>query len=89
MQIQGLLMLLEKHVWICAFMAVGVKHQCTVGEVATTHEAEIRAVINELSAAAAKVRRDLLFKPCTRYFTLDACLLVHRKRIFFLQRGIG
>lgn len=49
------LLQLEKHVWICAFMAVGVKHQCTVGEVATTHEAEIRAVINELSAAAAKV----------------------------------
>jgi hypothetical protein len=41
-------------------MAVGVKHQCTVGEVATTHEAEIRAVINELTAAAAKVTQQRL-----------------------------
>jgi len=74
-------------VWICAFMAVGVKHQCTVGEVATTHEAEIRAVINELSVAAAKVRRDHLFKPGTSYFTLDACLLVRRKRRFLSRAG--
>jgi hypothetical protein len=46
---------LEKHVWICAFMAVGSKHKCTVGEVEKLHNAEVRAVIAELAAAAAKV----------------------------------
>jgi len=60
-------------------MAVGVKHQCTVGEVATTHEAEIRAVINELTAAAAKVTQQRLspfLPPPYNYLTLVLLLYV-------------
>lgn len=49
--------MLEKHIWICAFMAVGSKHGCTVGEVEKEHSEEIRAVIAELAAAAAKRER--------------------------------
>ena len=37
-------------------MAVGSKHKCTVGEVEKLHNAEVRALIAELAAAAAKVR---------------------------------
>lgn len=48
---------LEKHIWICAFMAIGSKYKCTVGEVEKVHNAEVRALIGELAAAAAKVRR--------------------------------
>ena len=31
--------MLEKHVWICAFMLVGATHGCTVGEVESDHAA--------------------------------------------------
>ena len=46
--------MLEKQIWICAFMAVGSKYKdCTVGEVANNHNAEVRAIISELAASAA------------------------------------
>ena len=45
--------MLEKHIWICAFMAVGAKHGCTVGEVEKDHNDEVRGVIHELGVAAS------------------------------------
>lgn len=46
--------MLEKHIWICAFMAVGAKHGCTVGDVENLYNEEVRTLISELTAAAAK-----------------------------------
>mmetsp|Transcript_33018 Transcript_33018/g.72709 ORF Transcript_33018/g.72709 Transcript_33018/m.72709 type:complete len:292 (-) Transcript_33018:180-1055(-) len=46
--------MLEKHIWICAFMAVGVKHGCSVGDVESLHTTEVRALIGELMTTAAK-----------------------------------
>lgn len=46
--------MLEKHIWICAFMAVGAKHKCTVGEVEKNHNEEVRKLIHELGNAATK-----------------------------------
>ncbi|KAG5175306.1 hypothetical protein JKP88DRAFT_271006 [Tribonema minus] len=43
----------EKHIWICAFMLVGVKHGASVGEVESTHGEEVRRLIDELLAATA------------------------------------
>ena len=44
--------MLEKHVWICAFMMVGALNGgITVGEVGEKHEDELRALIGELCAA--------------------------------------
>lgn len=46
--------MLEKHVWICAFMLTGALHEgITVGEVEAEHKEELRAIIAELSAAGA------------------------------------
>ncbi len=46
--------MLEKHIWICAFMAVGSQYEeCTVGDVESTHNKEIREVISELAALAS------------------------------------
>jgi hypothetical protein len=46
--------MLEKHIWICAFMAVGSQYEgCTVGGVEGDHNAEVRDIINELAAAAS------------------------------------
>mmetsp|Transcript_22898 Transcript_22898/g.38331 ORF Transcript_22898/g.38331 Transcript_22898/m.38331 type:complete len:291 (+) Transcript_22898:22-894(+) len=45
--------MLEKHIWICAFMAVGAKHGCTVGEVESKYNDEVRALIRELMTVAA------------------------------------
>lgn len=46
--------MLEKHIWLCAFMAVGSKYKCSVGDVISKHETEIRNLISELSKAASK-----------------------------------
>jgi hypothetical protein len=44
--------MLEKHVWICAFMLVGALHGgITVGEVEEKHSEELRALVGELCAA--------------------------------------
>lgn len=43
--------MLEKLVWICAFMAVGAKHKCNVGDVEAKHNAEVSALMSELLAA--------------------------------------
>jgi len=47
--------MLEKHIWICAFMAIGVKYGVTVGEVESKHKVEVGELINELARAASKV----------------------------------
>eukprot|EP00596_Hydrurales_sp_CCMP1899_P009537 CAMPEP_0119034982 /NCGR_PEP_ID=MMETSP1177-20130426/1978_1 /TAXON_ID=2985 /ORGANISM="Ochromonas sp, Strain CCMP1899" /LENGTH=167 /DNA_ID=CAMNT_0006992829 /DNA_START=430 /DNA_END=930 /DNA_ORIENTATION=+ len=44
----------EKHIWICAFMAIGAKFRCTVGEVEKTHEESVRMLINELARTITK-----------------------------------
>ena len=43
--------MLEKLVWISAFMAVGAKHKVTVGEVEKAHTEEVSLLIMELAAA--------------------------------------
>ena len=41
--------MLEKHVWICAFMLVGASHGgCTVGEVESTYTKEFEALASEM-----------------------------------------
>lgn len=47
--------MLEKHIWICAFMLVGALNGgVTVGEVESTHSDQLRAVVDQLAAAGAK-----------------------------------
>jgi len=43
--------MLEKLVWISAFMLVGAKHGCSVGEVEQQHQEEVNLLIKELAAA--------------------------------------
>lgn len=43
--------MLEKHIWICAFMAVGSKYGITVGAVEKDHKDEIKELIEELGHA--------------------------------------
>ncbi|PNW77422.1 hypothetical protein CHLRE_10g435850v5 [Chlamydomonas reinhardtii] len=45
--------MLEKLVWISAFMAVGAKHKANVGQVESAHTAEVSDIIQELCAAGA------------------------------------
>jgi ketopantoate reductase len=47
--------MLEKLIWISAFMAVGAKHGVTVGEVEKDHNAEVRKLIEEMGAACTSV----------------------------------
>jgi len=54
--------MLEKHIWICAFMAIGAKHKCTVGEVEKLHNEEVRALIAEMGRAAAEETK-VVFPP--------------------------
>lgn len=46
--------MLEKLIWICAVMAVGAKHKCTVGEVESQHTDEVSSLIEELSGGGGK-----------------------------------
>jgi hypothetical protein len=46
--------MLEKHVWICAFMLVGATHGCSVGDVEQKHAAEFDALAAELLDAGAE-----------------------------------
>ena len=44
--------MLEKHVWICAFMMVGALNGgVTVGDVEASHSAQLSALVSELCAA--------------------------------------
>ena len=44
--------MLEKHVWICAFMMCGALNGgCTVGDVEASHAAQLRPLVDELVAA--------------------------------------
>eukprot|EP00882_Tetradesmus_deserticola_P019448 GHRQ01020934.1.p1 GENE.GHRQ01020934.1~~GHRQ01020934.1.p1 ORF type:complete len:198 (+),score=80.79 GHRQ01020934.1:453-1046(+) len=45
--------MLEKLVWISAFMVVGAKHKVSVGEVESRHKQEVSELITELAAAGA------------------------------------
>ena len=46
--------MLEKLIWICAFMLVGAKHGgCSVGEVESAHRSEVEQLIRELGVAGA------------------------------------
>ncbi len=46
--------MLEKLVWISAFMVIGAKHKVTVGEVEGKHREEVGKLIAELAAAGSK-----------------------------------
>ena len=47
--------MLEKLIWICAFMLVGARHPgATVGDVEKEHREEVADLINELAGAAGK-----------------------------------
>ena len=62
--------MLSKHIWICAFMAIGAKHGgITVGAVEKEHNAEVKELINEMAIAASsetglKFPSDLADKLC-------------------------
>lgn len=43
--------MLEKLIWISAFMLIGTKHKVTVGEVERDHKEEVSALIEELAAS--------------------------------------
>ena len=60
---------LEKHIWICAFMAIGAKYRCTVGEVEKKYDESVRMLINELARTATKVR--------THFVKLMLLFIVH------------
>lgn len=46
--------MLEKLIWICAFMLVGARHGgCSVGQVESEYSNEVRALIQELARAGA------------------------------------
>ena len=47
--------MLEKHVWICAFMLVGALNGgITVGEVEKEHSEQLKAVVTELARRARR-----------------------------------
>jgi hypothetical protein len=45
----------EKLIWICAYMLVGQKHGCTVGEVEQQHAEEVCSLVRELRDGAARI----------------------------------
>lgn len=45
----------EKLIWICAYMLIGQKHGCTVGEVEQDHADEVCSLVRELCDGAARV----------------------------------
>ncbi|XP_073134406.1 uncharacterized protein [Henckelia pumila] len=54
--------MLEKLIWICAFMLVGARHPgATVGAVEKEHRSEVSALISELAATAAE-EKGLVFE---------------------------
>lgn len=46
--------MLEKLIWICAFMLIGAKHKVTVGEVERDYRGDVSALIDELASAGAR-----------------------------------
>lgn len=46
--------MLEKLIWISAFMVLGAKHKVTVGEVESGHKEEVAKLIGELAAAGSR-----------------------------------
>jgi ketopantoate reductase len=58
----SLLLQLEKHIWICAFMAIGAKYRCTVGEVEKKYDESVRMLINELARTVTKVSQNETYK---------------------------
>jgi hypothetical protein len=41
----------EKHMWICAFMLLGVTHSGTVGDVESKHKDELVKMVTEMMSA--------------------------------------
>jgi len=41
----------EKHMWICAFMLLGVTHGGTVGDVESKHKDELVKMVTEMMSA--------------------------------------
>jgi len=52
----------EKHMWICAFMLLGVHHGGTVGDVAAQHSEDLKAMVAEMMAVLEE-ERGVKFKP--------------------------
>eukprot|EP01025_Chloroclados_australasicus_P005215 TRINITY_DN11504_c0_g2_i8.p3 TRINITY_DN11504_c0_g2~~TRINITY_DN11504_c0_g2_i8.p3 ORF type:complete len:189 (+),score=28.22 TRINITY_DN11504_c0_g2_i8:199-765(+) len=46
--------MLEKLIWICAFMLVGARHGCTVGEVEKSYQEEVQQLCAELGPCGEK-----------------------------------
>ena len=68
--------MLEKLIWISAFMLVGACHPgATVGDVESKHTAEVSALIEELAAGASAATGDAMFSQCARLPTraMSAC----------------
>lgn len=54
--------MLEKLMWIAAFMLVGARHDgCTVGEVESQHTEEVRALIEEMIAGLTATQQEVAF----------------------------
>lgn len=54
----------EKLIWICAFMLVGQKHACTVGEVESNHAEEVSKLVEELMTNVQRFE-EVQFQPGT------------------------
>lgn len=52
----------EKHMWICAFMLLGVHHGGTVGDVASKHSADLERMVAEMMSVLVE-ERGVSFKP--------------------------
>eukprot|EP00633_Aureoumbra_lagunensis_P012162 CAMPEP_0197362210 /NCGR_PEP_ID=MMETSP0893-20130614/63863_1 /TAXON_ID=44058 ORGANISM="Aureoumbra lagunensis, Strain CCMP1510" /NCGR_SAMPLE_ID=MMETSP0893 /ASSEMBLY_ACC=CAM_ASM_000539 /LENGTH=150 /DNA_ID=CAMNT_0042883931 /DNA_START=377 /DNA_END=829 /DNA_ORIENTATION=+ len=58
--------MLEKHIWISAFMLIGANNQCTVGDVVSNYESEFDELATELAQAgesALNIHLDSGFLP--------------------------
>jgi ketopantoate reductase len=54
--------MLEKLMWIAAFMLVGARHDgCTVGEVESRHTEEVRTLIEEMIAGLTATQQGVAF----------------------------
>ena len=51
----------EKHMWICAFMLLGVHHAGTVGDVACQYPDDLRKMVGEMMAVLRE-ERGVVFK---------------------------
>jgi beta-phosphoglucomutase-like phosphatase (HAD superfamily) len=72
-------MMLEKHIWICAFMLAGVKNGgVPIGSVERDHAADVTALIAELLASCRLAAPDVPFDPTE---TVTARLLAYARSV--------